>query len=126
MIERGYALQNRVVEAAASFIVRYCRANSVISEAMPATLSAAQLQSVDSNASEIIGRQFRWQFKGDELQWEGKQDRPRRDDVVEWTYGSRTYVFKVLPETLQSEALNVDPRSGWVPASAQLDEIRDT
>lgn len=125
LIDRGYALLNRATSPAAELTVRYSRAATVISEAMPATLSAAQVQSVAANGDEVVGRQFHWSLKRQELLWETRKDRPRRDDVIEWALNGRVYHFVVLPEPLQSEALSVDPRSDWVPASAKLDSISD-
>jgi hypothetical protein len=122
-IDRGFALLNRTTSPAAETTVRYSRAATVISEAMPATFTAAQVQSVANDGATVIGREFHWSLKRQELRWDGAEDRPRRDDVIEWELNGRVYHFVVLPEPLRSEALAVDPRSDWVPASTKLDSI---
>lgn len=124
-IDRGFDLLNRVVTPAAADSVRYTRGATVISDALPAALSAPQIQLVMEGGVAIVGRQFKWSLKRSELLWEGAVDRPRRNDRIEWLRDGRIYAFEVLPETGGSESAAVDPRNDWIPATVQLLGVTD-
>ncbi len=125
LLNRGFRLLNRCTETVAAESVRYLRGALVISDALPATLSNQQIEQVTSADSVVVGRQFTWRLKRSDLQIDGAEQKPQRDDRIEWVHCGKTYVFKVLPELGLPEAGAVDPRSDWVPASVKLDSVSD-
>lgn len=123
-IARGFALLNRVMEPAAAETVRYSRGGTVISEGLPATLSAQQIELVTEGGAAIIGRQFKWLLKRADLRVDNAEVRPEKFDRIEWNMGGRVYVFEVLPEIGSTESGAVDPRSDWIPASVKLIDMQ--
>ncbi len=123
LLDRGYTIMNRIVEPIAAATVRYIRATTEISSALPATFSAPRIDSIDEGGATNIGRQYTFELKRSELLWEGREDRPRVNDVIEWIVGGLLYRFEVQPEQGNPEAPAVDPRSEWVPASVKLKAI---
>lgn len=119
-LRRGFAMLNRVMEPAAAESVRYIRGATVISDELPATLSAPQIEEISEGGGSVVGRQFTWLLKRDELLIDNAQVRPQRNDLIEWFHNGTTYVFEVLPGSGGVASDNVDPRSDWIPASAKL------
>ncbi len=120
-VQRGYSLLNRLAQPMAAESVRYLRGTTEISSAMPAIFKSPQIELIDEGGASIIGRKFIWELKRDQLLWEGVEDRPRINDVIEWTRGNKTHTFTVQPEVgATPEAGAVDMRSDWVPAFVKL------
>lgn len=120
LLQRGFARLNAAMQDVAAESVRYIRGATVISDAMPALLSAPQIQVVTDGGLSVVGRQFNWSVSKDELIAEGVRDQPRRNDVIEWICGGTTYAFEVLPDIRGSDAAASDPRDGFWPAAAKL------
>jgi hypothetical protein len=125
LVDRGFALLNRAMEPAAATTVRYTRNATVISDALPAALSAPQIEQITDSGAAVIGRQFTWRLKRSELVVDGVATKPQKFDRIEWTLADMTYVFEVLPETGVPESGAVDPRNDWIPASAKLIESNE-
>ena len=104
--------------------MKYTREATVISEALTATLSNQQIQQITDGESAIIGRQFTWRLNRSDLVFESQATEPRRGDQIEWIHENKTYVFEVLPEAIQPEAGQVDPRSEYIPAAVKVVDVR--
>lgn len=124
LLQRGYRLLNRAMEPAAAESVRYLRGAVAVSDAMPALLSAPQIEQIADGGVAIVGRQFTWLLKRAELMLEGQQITPHRSDRIEWDSNGRTYVFEVLPDIGSPESGAVDPRLEWIPASTKLERVQ--
>ena len=122
LLQRGFRLLNRATEPVAAESVTYTRGATVISEALSATLSNQQIEQLTDGGLAVIGRQFTWRLKRDDLQIDGSPTLPQKLDRIAWVWGDFEYVFSVLPETAQPEGGAVDPRSDWIPASVKLIE----
>lgn len=119
-LQRGFALLNRVMEPAAAESVRYIRGATVISDELPALLSAQLIEQISEGGPSIVGRQFTWRLKRDELRWDNAPTKPRRSDRIEWVHGGTTYQFEVVRDVAGAESPEVDPRSEWIPANVKL------
>lgn len=124
IIDRGFALLNRITEPAATTSVEYQRGGDVLVASLTAHLSAPQIEVITEGHS-IIGRQFVWRMRRSELPepTEGVEKKPRRGDKIVWTLNDNTYTFEVLPEINQAEVGPSDPRSEWVTASFKLTAV---
>ena len=121
LIQRGYRLINRLAETSAAESVRYLRGTTEISSELPAIFKSPQIELIDEGGASIIGRKFMWEVKRSRLLWNGAEDRPRANDVIEWTRGNKTHSFTVQPEIgATPEAGAVDMRSEWIPVSVKL------
>lgn len=125
LIDRGFALLNRATTPAAVTTVRYTRAATVISEALPATLSNQQIEQLSDSGTSVIGRQFTWRLKRADLVIGGAKTDPQKFDKIVWVWAGTEFVFEVLPETGAPEMGAVDPRSDWIPASVKLIETNE-
>lgn len=120
LIDRGFALLNRVVTPAAATTVRYTRGATVISDALPAALSNQQIEQLTESGAAVVGRQFTWRLKRSELVLNGLGTTPQKFDRITWILRGTEFVFEVLPESGQPEMGAVDPRNDWIPASVKL------
>lgn len=123
LLQRGFALLSRGMEAAAVETVRYTRGVNVVGEGVRALLSNQRVEQVTDGGAAIIGRQFTWQLNRDDLRLNGEAFKPLKSDRIEWELNGKTYVFLVMPEVASPEAPAVDPRSEWITAVAKLAEV---
>lgn len=123
LLQRGFGLLNRGMEAAAAEFVVYKRGAVVVSEALTATLSNQQIEQLSAGGATVVGREFTWRLKRDELVVQSQQVSPAKFDRIEWTYSGKTFVFVVMPELGGPESPAVDPRSDFIPAAAKLDSV---
>lgn len=108
------------MEAAAVESVVYSRGVAVISDAMAATLSAPEVQQITGNGAAVVGREFTWRLKREDLVLEGAPLLPKKDDRIDWVWNGITYTFVVMPEVGRPELKAVDQRNEWVPVTAKL------